>query len=51
MESKCPKCGVVHFPIALYKKWIKKYEGQAHFPKAKEQVARWQKLVDEHTTK
>ena len=47
-SALCEKCGMVHFPLKTYRAWIKKYDGKMNSPYAKEQVIRWQKMMDDH---
>lgn len=47
----CPECGLTHFPLKTYRAWIKKYDGKMKSPYAKEQVVRWQAIVDSHARK
>ena len=39
---------MIHFPLKTYRAWIKKYDGKMNSPYAKEQVIRWQTMIDDH---
>jgi hypothetical protein len=57
-EYYCPLCEVKHFPLELYRTWIKQYQGKAKVflssgkPSIiKQQVDRWQGILDRHAGK
>ena len=45
----CETCKTVHWPIAVYRKWIRLYPATSGKPG--EQFLRWQAIVDKHSRK
>lgn len=46
----CKTCGVVHFPVDTYKRWLSRYSS-FESKRVAEQIPRWQAIVDKHTRK
>lgn len=47
VSERCPTCGVVHFKLEVYKRWLIEYRTPKN--RLAEQAIHWQAIVDKHT--
>ncbi len=46
--TECPVCKQKHFPLSVYKDWIKRYSKGTVSKGLEAQLLRWQEMIDQH---